>query len=65
MAKSEASDMAVFSSSRAVQFHGGIGFTWECYVHLFFKRQMHNQVMYGDAKYQRTHLANSIMGPAD
>ena len=64
MAKSEASDMAVFSSSRAVQFHGGIGFTWECYVHLFFKRQMHNQVMYGDAKYQRTHLANSIMGPA-
>ena len=25
MAKSQASDMAVFSSSRAVQFHGGIG----------------------------------------
>ena len=63
MAKSEASDMAVFSSSRAVQFHGGIGFTWECYVHLFFKRQMHNQVMYGDAKYQRAELANSIIGP--
>ena len=63
MAKSEASDMAIFSSSRAVQFHGGIGFTWECYVHLFFKRQMHNQVMYGDAKYQRAELANSIIGP--
>lgn len=63
MAKSEASDMAIFSSSRAVQFHGGIGFTWECYVHLFFKRQMHNQVMYGDAKYQRTELANRIIGP--
>lgn len=64
MAKSQASDMAVFSSSRAVQFHGGIGFTWECYVHLFFKRQMHNQVLYGDAKYHRALLADSVMGAA-
>ena len=62
MAKAAASDMAVFSSSRAVQFHGGIGFTWECYVHLFFKRQMHNQVLYGDAKYQRAKLADMLMG---
>ena len=64
MAKSEASDMAIFSSSRAVQFHGGIGFTWECYVHLFFKRQMHNQVLFGDAKYQRALLADLVMGKA-
>ena len=64
MAKSLASDMAVFASSRAVQFHGGIGFTWECYVHLFFKRQMHNQVLFGDGKYQRTLLAEMVMGKA-
>jgi alkylation response protein AidB-like acyl-CoA dehydrogenase len=64
MAKSQASDMAVFSSSRAVQFHGGIGFTWECYVHIFFKRQMHNQVLYGDGKYQRTRLAEMVIGAA-
>lgn len=64
MAKSAASDMAVFSSSRAVQFHGGIGFTWECYVHLFFKRQMHNQVLYGDGKYQRRKLADMLIGKA-
>ena len=64
MAKAAASDMAVFSASRAVQFHGGIGFTWECYVHLFFKRQMHNQVLYGDAKYQRAKLADLLMGQA-
>ena len=64
MAKSAASDMAIFSASRAVQFHGGIGFTWECYVHLFFKRQMHNQVLYGDAKYQRAKLADLLMGAA-
>jgi len=64
MAKSQASEMAIFSSSRAVQFHGGIGFTWECYVHLFFKRQMHNQVLFGDAKYHRAKLADMVMGVA-
>jgi alkylation response protein AidB-like acyl-CoA dehydrogenase len=61
MAKSAASDMAVFSSSRAVQFHGGIGFTWECFVHLFFKRQMHNHILFGDGKYQRRKLAALLM----
>jgi alkylation response protein AidB-like acyl-CoA dehydrogenase len=64
MAKSAASDMAVFSASRAVQFHGGIGFTWECFVHIFFKRQMHNHILFGDAKYQRTKLADLVMGKA-
>ena len=64
MAKSMASDMAVFASSRAVQFHGGIGFTWECYVHIFFKRQMHNQVLYGDGKYHRQKIADAVIGKA-
>ncbi|HIG41716.1 MAG: acyl-CoA dehydrogenase family protein [bacterium] len=64
MAKSAASDMAVFSASRSVQFHGGIGFTWECFVHIFFKRQMHNHVLYGDGKYQRSKLADLLMGNA-
>ena len=64
MAKAQANEMAIFSSSRAVQFHGGIGFTWECFVHLFFKRQMHNQVLYGDAKYHRAMLADMLIGAA-
>ncbi len=64
MAKSQAGDMAVFSASRAVQFHGGIGFTWECYVHLFFKRQMHNQVLYGDAAFHRAWLAKNLVQEA-
>ena len=60
MAKSEASDMAVISSSRAVQFHGGIGFTWDANIHIFFKRQMHSQVMFGDAGYQRKRLVEIL-----
>ena len=62
MAKSQASDMAVFTSSRAVQFHGGIGFTWECYVHIFFKRSMHNQALFGDGVHQRKKLADQLIG---
>ncbi len=64
MAKSRASDMAAFSASRAVQFHGGIGFTWEAYVHLFFKRQMMSQTLLGDGRYHRTKLADALISPA-
>lgn len=36
MAKSAASDAAAFVSNRAIQLHGGIGFTWEhAAAHLF------------------------------
>lgn len=62
MANAAASDMADFSSSRSVQFHGGIGFTWECYVQMYFKRQKHNQFLYGDANYQRACLADLVLG---
>ena len=57
MAKASAADMAALCSGRSVQLHGGIGFTWECDVHLWFKRQQHNQLLYGDAAMQRAKLA--------
>lgn len=63
MAKARASDAAAYGSNRSIQFHGGIGFTWECFVHLYTKRQKHNQILYGDASYQRAKLADILMGP--
>ncbi|MDJ0869398.1 MAG: acyl-CoA dehydrogenase family protein [Myxococcota bacterium] len=63
MAKSAASDAGAFISDRSVQLHGGIGFTWECDVHIFFKRSMHNQVLYGDGVHQRKKLADHLIGP--
>jgi alkylation response protein AidB-like acyl-CoA dehydrogenase len=57
MAKSAASDAAAFCSSRSVQLHGGIGFTWECDVQIYFKRQKHSQMLLGDGVYQREKLA--------
>jgi len=63
MAKASASETAAFSAGRAVQYHGGIGFTWECYVHLYFKRQKHSQMLWGDAAWHRSRLADLLMGP--
>lgn len=63
MAKSAASDAGAFISDRSIQLHGGIGFTWECDVHLYFKRSMHNQALYGDGVHQRKQLANALIGP--
>jgi len=62
MAKSAASDAAAYCSGRSVQLHGGIGFTWECFIHLWFKRQKHNEVLYGDAAHQRARLADRLLG---
>ena len=60
LAKSSASDTASFCSNRSVQLHGGIGFTWEADVQIYFKRQKHNQFLYGDGAWQRQKLAELI-----
>jgi alkylation response protein AidB-like acyl-CoA dehydrogenase len=60
MAKASASDTAAYCSGRSVQLHGGIGFTWECDVQIYFKRQKHNQMLLGDGVYQRRKLAELV-----
>jgi alkylation response protein AidB-like acyl-CoA dehydrogenase len=60
MAKAAASDAAAFCSGRSVQLHGGIGFTWECDVQIYFKRQKHSQMLLGDGVYQREKLAELL-----
>lgn len=64
VAKASASETAAFASGRSVQYHGGIGFTWECYVHLYFKRQKHSQLLFGDAVWHRARLADILLGEA-
>jgi alkylation response protein AidB-like acyl-CoA dehydrogenase len=64
MAKASASETAAFASGRSVQYHGGIGFTWECFIHLYFKRQKHSQMLWGDAAWHRACLADILIGEA-
>jgi alkylation response protein AidB-like acyl-CoA dehydrogenase len=53
VAKAYVNDAARKVCSEAIQVHGGIGFTWEYDLHLYFKRAKALEVQYGDADYHR------------
>ena len=57
MAKARLGDAYSRTVNRAVQMHGGIGFTWEHDLHLWFKRARWNEVAFGDPAYHRERLA--------
>lgn len=52
-AKSVCSDAYVAVTKEAIQMHGGIGFTDEHNIHLFYKRAIATAATYGDADYHR------------
>lgn len=45
----------------AIQVHGGIGFTWEYDLHLFFKRAKHLEVFYGDTDFHREKVLQEVL----
>ncbi len=53
IAKSYVGDAARKVCGEAIQVHGGIGFTWEYDLHMYFKRAKALEVQYGDAEYHR------------
>jgi alkylation response protein AidB-like acyl-CoA dehydrogenase len=57
LAKARLSDVYSRTTNRAVQMHGGIGFTWEHDMHFWFKRAKWNEFAFGDAIYHRERLA--------
>jgi acyl-CoA dehydrogenase len=61
MAKAQASDNFAFAGDRAIQFHGGFGFTWECDAQLFLRRALFCQYSFGDAPHHRKRLANLLL----
>lgn len=62
MAKVEAGDTFAFAGDRAVQFHGGFGFTFECDAQLFLRRALWLQYSFGDAAHHRRRLADALLG---
>jgi alkylation response protein AidB-like acyl-CoA dehydrogenase len=44
----------------AIQVHGGIGFTWEYDLHMYFKRAKALEVQYGDAEFHRELILNLV-----
>jgi len=61
MAKAESGDGFVFAGDRAVQFHGGFGFTWDCDAQLFLRRALWLQHSFGDAAHHRRRLADLLL----
>ncbi|EAQ98476.1 Acyl-CoA dehydrogenase [Congregibacter litoralis KT71] len=61
MAKAQATDALKFAGDRAVQFHGGMGFTWDCDAQLFIRRAQGAQQQFGDAQHHRQRLAALLL----
>ena len=60
MAKAAASDAYTFCAGQALQIFGGVGFTWEYDLHLYFKRARSSAVLLGDSAWHRERLAQCI-----
>ena len=48
----------------AIQVHGGIGFTWEHDIHLYYKRLLTLEQAYGTPKEYLEELANQVVSPS-
>jgi alkylation response protein AidB-like acyl-CoA dehydrogenase len=62
MAKAYASDAYRDVAASGIQIHGGIGFTWEADLHLYFKRAKASEVAFGDAAFHRERMAQILRG---
>jgi len=62
VAKAKAGDAAVASTSAMIQYHGGIGYTWEHEAHLFYKRAKRLAGLWGDAGAHRARIAELTIG---
>ena len=61
IAKAYCSDAFREVANRGVQIHGGIGFTWEHDLQLYYKRSKASETMFGDATFHREKLAKILV----
>ncbi len=60
-AKIYTSDASREVANRGVQVHGGIGFTWEHDLQLYYKRSKASEILFGDASYHRARMADLVL----
>jgi alkylation response protein AidB-like acyl-CoA dehydrogenase len=60
LAKAYCSDAYFQCAADCIQIHGGVGFTWEYDIHLYFKRAKSSESLLGDAAFHREILAQRI-----
>ena len=62
VAKAYVSEAARKVCGEAIQVHGGIGFTWEYDLHLYFKRAKALEATWGDADHHRELIVHQVAG---
>jgi alkylation response protein AidB-like acyl-CoA dehydrogenase len=65
VAKAYCSDAVREVGNRGAQAHGGIGFTWEHNLQLYYKRAKASEIMFGDANYHREEIARKVVDGAE
>ncbi|WP_373090658.1 acyl-CoA dehydrogenase family protein [Zhongshania sp.] len=65
IAKSHCSEAYFKNAGEALQIHGGVGFTWEYDVHLYFKRAKASEHFLGDSGYHRERVAKILLDALD
>jgi alkylation response protein AidB-like acyl-CoA dehydrogenase len=61
VAKMYASDASRNVGNRGIQVHGGMGFTWENDIHLYYRRAKASETMLGDATFHRERIARLVI----
>jgi alkylation response protein AidB-like acyl-CoA dehydrogenase len=61
IAKAYCSDAYREVANRGIQVHGGIGFTWEHDLQLYYKRSKSSETLFGDATFHRERIARIIV----
>jgi alkylation response protein AidB-like acyl-CoA dehydrogenase len=64
IAKIYASDACRAVGNRGIQIHGGMGFTWENDLHLYYRRAKASETTLGDATFHRERLARLVIDAA-
>ncbi len=60
LAKAFCSDTYFHCAAQSVQIHGGVGFSWEYDVHLYFKRARSTEILFGSPAYHRERVAQRM-----
>jgi len=61
IAKMYCSDAARTVGNRGIQVHGGMGFTWENDLHLYYRRAKASEAAFGDATFHRERIASMVI----
>lgn len=63
-AKAQAGRVFTYAADRSIQFHGAIGFTYECHAQLYYRRAQWSEYAFGDTLHHRRQLGEQLLRSA-